>query len=524
MVGVGSIVGTWADMGTDRPGTGRNTEYNGQFCRHSGYLTKTRLIDEHFFHSKVQMMNPRKWIPAAFLVAWSACAPALAEAPAFPGAEGYGQSATGWRNGAIVKVTNTAESGPGSLRACLELGQPRLCLIEVGGTIDVDRTIFVAPNVYVAGQTAPGDGIQLKLSGKDKGTSPLVIKNSHDVVIRFVRIRPGPGAIATPSVSALLIENSRNIMLDHLSLMFASDQNFSVHIQGGSTHDVTLQRSIVAWGLQKSNHPKGKHSKGALICSATIFGVKAGDRCGRITLWENVFAHNNDRNPDVKSTGEPVEIVSNVFYNPKSQFGEFYDLYGETQVDYVGNVALAGPSTRWLFPPYSVQQYDFDPLYSSSVFLQGNLNDRYRPDSSGAESLVVDPKYSGQIVDQPFSGLTKPAMPADSLLASLLPVVGTVLPDGRFRDALDARVVSEVHNRRGSIIDHPDEVGGYPELATGDVPADSDDDGMPDMWETSHPGLDPFKFDAWKDRNSNGLSNIEEYLSVLAGDIPDQRQ
>lgn len=473
-----------------------------------------------------RVMRARRWLPAAAAVAtifgFVAMSPAQV---AFPDAKGYGANATGWRNGRILKVTNIRDSGPGSLRDCLQVAKgPRVCLVETDGTIDLDHGIFVNPDVYLAGQTAPGDGIQLRLSGRDDGASPLIIKNSGNVVIRFVKSRPGPGAAATPSVSALLIENSHDVMLDHLSLMFATDQVFSVHVQRGSASNITLQKSIVAWGLQKANHPKGKHSKGALICSATKTGAAAGDRCGRVTVWGNVFAHNNDRNPDIHSTGEPIDIVSNIFYNAKSQFGEFYDHYGDTRINYVGNVARRGPSTNRFRAPYSVQAFDFNPLTSVSVYLYANTNDDHRPTLKGAETLVVDPLRHGRIVGEPFGPVPDMIAPPGSLLEALADSVGAVLPDGRLRDALDARVVAEVTDRTGSVIDHQDQVGGHPELKAGKAPGDADGDGMPDAWEASVPGLQTMTFDAWEDRDGDGWSNIEEYLSVLAGDLPDPRQ
>src|SRR5690606_12679589 len=76
--------------------------------------------------------------------------------PAFAGAEGFGRNATGWRGGAVIKITNLNDRGPGSLRACAAGDEPRVCIFEVAGTIEVDSTIEVGSNVYLAGQTAPG--------------------------------------------------------------------------------------------------------------------------------------------------------------------------------------------------------------------------------------------------------------------------------------------------------------------------------------------------------------------------------
>ncbi|MBD0287583.1 MAG: polysaccharide lyase, partial [Flavisolibacter sp.] len=64
------------------------------------------------------------------------------------------------------------------------------------------------------------------------------------------------------------------------------------------------------------------------------------------------------------------------------------------------------------------------------------------------------------------------------------------------------------------IITHPSQVGGYPEYK-GTPYKDADSDGMPDEGETKH-GLNPRNAaDASSDRNSDGYTNIEEYLNSV---------
>ena len=75
--------------------------------------------------------------------------------------------------------------------------------------------------------------------------------------------------------------------------------------------------------------------------------------------------------------------------------------------------------------------------------------------------------------------------------------------------------MGDVRNGTGSIIDSPDEVGGYPKLATGEPPVDSDHDGMPDNWEIEV-GLDPNDdADGNGDMDGDGYTNVEEYLHSL---------
>jgi pectate lyase len=272
-------------------------------------------------------------------------AAAGAQMPAFAGADGFGRNATGWRGGAVIKVANLNDGGPGSLRACAEDSRPRVCVFDVAGTIEVDSTIEVGSNVYLAGQTAPGDGVQLRLRRSPE--RPMMVRAANDVVIRHLRLRPGPSRESSGNVDAIGIFDSHDVILDHLSLQWATDELLDIATLRGSAFDITVQDSLLAWGLDFANHPKGKHSKGALICV-----MEGRGECGRISLVRNLFAHNRDRNPDVNGTSiGPVEIVNNVFYNPRSEFGEFYDHEGDLRVNYIGNTTLSGPSTRRSEPP-----------------------------------------------------------------------------------------------------------------------------------------------------------------------------
>jgi len=97
----------------------------------------------------------------------------------------------------------------------------------------------------------------------------------------------------------------------------------------------------------------------------------------------------------------------------------------------------------------------------------------------------------------------------------VLEEAGATIP---IRDEIDKRIISEVKNRTGKIIDSPIEVGGYPIYKSGISPLDTDNDGIPDDWENAH-GLNPQDpTDGNKDRDKDGYTNIEEYLNELAGD------
>ncbi len=100
--------------------------------------------------------------------------------PAFPGAWGAGMFTSGGRGGEVIAVTNLNDKGEGSLRAALEAEGPRIVVFRVAGNIKLTEDINIDhPDITIAGQSAPGDGICLQ------GTLNI---NTHNVIIRHIRV------------------------------------------------------------------------------------------------------------------------------------------------------------------------------------------------------------------------------------------------------------------------------------------------------------------------------------------------
>ena len=92
-------------------------------------------------------------------------------------------------------------------------------------------------------------------------------------------------------------------------------------------------------------------------------------------------------------------------------------------------------------------------------------------------------------------------------------VTGTVTVTNNNDVAVPFTLAQSLDDGTGGLIDSQTEVGGYPELRTGDVPKDQDQDGIPDDWERTH-RLDPTNAkDAANDQDGDGYTNIEEYLN-----------
>ncbi len=89
------------------------------------------------------------------------------------------------------------------------------------------------------------------------------------------------------------------------------------------------------------------------------------------------------------------------------------------------------------------------------------------------------------------------------------------------RDAVDERIVNDVIQGTGKIIDDPSQVGGWPALDPGTPPQDSDHDGMPDKWEIANSFNPNDPSDGPRDRDGNGYTNVEEYLNSPVPGLPD---
>src|SRR5205085_3901907 len=124
-----------------------------------------------------------------------------------------------------------------------------------------------------------------------------------------------------------------------------------------------------------------------------------------------------------------------------------------------------------------------------------------------SQAMPTDFRAPARIPTAPVT--TTDAREAESVV---LATAGATAPR---RDAIDARIVADVKNGTGAIIDSPDQVGGYPAYARGAAPVDSDGDGMPDEWER-RAGLDPANpADGRADRSGEGYTNLEKYLQSL---------
>ncbi|WP_228275618.1 Ig-like domain-containing protein [Gracilibacillus oryzae] len=128
----------------------------------------------------------------------------------------------------------------------------------------------------------------------------------------------------------------------------------------------------------------------------------------------------------------------------------------------------------------------------------------------GVEDVKTDVTFS----ETPYPVLGHDELtikPAEEAYELVLNRAGATLPK---RDAVDARVVNDVRNGTGRIINNEWEVGGHPEMKSTAPPEDTDHDGVPDEWEIEN-GLDPHNEEDGKVITESGYSNLELYLNSL---------
>lgn len=445
----------------------------------------------------LRLVSSLRWVLAG-AVAFSCAASAVEarELDAFPGAAGYGRGAQGGRGGRIVEVVNLADSGPGSLRACVLQTGPRNCTFRVSGVIVLQQSLLVqgmdAGNLSILGQTAPGDGITLTVEPESKSRyrTTLVVKNTHDVIVRNIRLRSqAPATVA--NVDAVTVEGSQRVYIDHVSGSWATDENISTHAQ---TSDLTIAYSIFGEGLRK-------HSKCALLGSDPM-----GPQ--NISFWRNLCISNNDRNPDVNHfMGSCIEIVDNLFYNARSEWAEvFSQMPGGTPVSFVGNYFKSGPST--LENTHAITWQDVESTAPPAIYASGNAVWT----SPGKTLSMLADNTASATVEHPRCPLNVSTL-GDAVSA----YQEVVKRAGAFpRDRTDLRFAKEIGAPYVVGIGHLQTMPGTIEPIGSGIPyIDADDDGMADSVEERF-GAKVGVSDAWETRDGEEWSNFDRFMEWLS--------
>ena len=266
-------------------------------------------------------------------------AAALAQAPAFPGAEGHGRYVTGGRGGKVIHVTNLNDKGTGSFRAAVTGNSKKIIVFDVAGVIPLASDLTIGANTTILGQTAPSPGITLRY---------YTVQPEDNCIIRFIRLRRGQEKDINDGADATWQRNKTGIIFDHCSFSWSIDEVASFY----DNNNFTMQWCTVAESLTNPGHSKGAHGYGG------IWGGKLA------SFHHNFVGHLMNRGPRFNGarygwTGytsnkeydtykwentvqaENVDFRNCVMYNAQ---GTCYGGPGGGQINIVNNYYKAGPS------------------------------------------------------------------------------------------------------------------------------------------------------------------------------------
>ena len=490
----------------------------------------------------------------------------MAQAPAFPGAEGHGRYVTGGRGGNIIHVTNLNDKGTGSLRAAVSGSSKKIIVFDVAGVIPLASNLSIGDNTTILGQTAPYPGITLRYYTVSPGSNNI---------IRFIRIRRGQEKDVNDGADASTQRHRTGIIFDHCSFSWSIDEVASFY----DNNNFTMQWCTVAESLCNAGHDKGAHGYGG------IWGGKLA------SFHHNMIAHVANRSPRFNGarygwTGyndnydyatykwkNPVQAENVDFRNCLMNnygSGSCYGGPGGGQVNIVNNYYKAGPETS----PSVITQVTVSssgnsdskhPEYygmTSRYYISGNttctnngtivnnrdgngvsydngtytLNgERYTEDKNNfydADHVTINGVSCVKMkLDSPAPTGVVTTHTAAVAYNKILEYCGASM----FRDDVDDRYMKEAKSGKptykGSVtkkqgrIDLVSDVDGYTEknFPTGSWAQgyDSDKDGMPDAWETAN-GLNPNDASDAKTYtlDSKGYyTNLEVYANSLVEEI-----
>lgn len=488
-----------------------------------------------------------------------------AQIVAFPGAEGYGRFASGGRGDgktayvvAVTTLEDDMDNPPvGSMRWAVKQGKesithpilgkitfdrPLTVVFRVGGVINLKGDLRVnRKDLTIAGQTAPGDGICFR-----GGT--VNFSGCQNLIVRYIRSRPGDELGL--ETSAFRIENGGNFIIDHCSFSWAIEE--TTHFSSDTS--LTIQWCIVSESFYETFHKKG----------ARGYGAQWGGQYA--TYHHNLMAHHNSRTPRINGSNENdvfalVDYRNNVNYNwaKRNSFygGEWMKTngLGFAKTNMVNNYFVPGPSTPGDL--YYAQPGQGD-VGDAQWFLEGNVmvgssaktNDNWLGILTSAIGSIDKIRQDKVAVrsDGVLEAYDQYTQTSNDAYLSVLENVGATLPK---RDVIDTRVIAELKGEvpvvryaytdsagktspakglssgiidtQRNLVSQADRDAGktawdvYESTPSDQAPLDSDNDGMPDEWETAK-GLNPNDGDDFKLLTPSGYSNLEVYLIELTGE------
>lgn len=377
----------------------------------------------------------------------------IRKSPIFPGLSGFGLDTRGGQGGRIIRVTNLNRDGEGSLNEAIRAKGPRIVVFEVAGVIDLEGRSYgiLNPYITIAGQTAPSPGITLIKGGINIG--------AHEVIIQHIRVRPGEAGREKKSgwnIDGIsTFEGSYNVIIDHCSVSWSTDENLSAsgpQFQGAdvnewrknTSHNIVISNCIIAEGLSNSTHSIGEHSKGTLI----------HDNATGILIYRNLYSSNVERNP-MFSGGSQGLVINNYIYNPGYAAIQFIFAKSEWKgralipgiLGVESNFIECGPDTR-------------SNISAGAFRGPVDLYWKDNPIMGGPQAQELSGDYR-RLFQRPFFPEGLQVLPSGHVKNYVLENCGALPWD---RDETDKRIVQNIRLGRARIISSEQETEGYPVL------------------------------------------------------------
>jgi hypothetical protein len=558
----GTVTGTVTDKSVSWTASSGTIASNGMYTAPSKAGTDTVTAISNADSTKVASaavtVTAATTSPATVTCGGSPC-------PAFPGAAGGGATSVGGRGGVVMEVTNTNDSGTGSLRACVQASGPRTCIFRVAGIFNITSgdNFAGSPYLTIACQSAPGEVI---IGGPNSNGASLRI-STHDIVMRYCTFSPdnvntasGPNTGTVGITIANCAGNGTlsgggcyNLITDHITTRWSGNKswittsNFTPAMNGngngtGPNHSITVQ-----WSLDYEPH-EGHPVGFGTATDETCVGTRANPSClspyeTDIDFHHNMFVNVDHRIPE-NSNGS-TRWINNIIYNWSFYANEWL---GAEIIDDINNKFIQG-NLNGSAQAHPIHFTTNSPEMSGapSVYVLGNIFGRAGANTAAGDqygTLVAN--ITGENGDETGSipsswERTGPMVasnafpivpdPADHLDTLMLGTVGNSQHldcSGNWvahRDSADLRIVSQYQNggdggfwpngvtyTGSSTIPTP--TGNWQDHPVTNFTAcqESLHDGIPDQWKASK-GLNTTNPNLYKTVAPNGYTYLENYLN-----------
>lgn len=435
----------------------------------------------------------------------------LTELTAFVGAEGAAKFITGGRGGQVVHVTNLNDSGAGSLRAALAITGPKIIVFDVAGIITLSseikhgtstNTTSTFEDVTIAGETAPSPGITI--TGAEFGIQ------SGNIIMSYLTFRADETLTLKNAILARNWGadgyNLDGIYLNHLTISHGGNENlgFGAFVEGTRIKDVTIDYSMIGKTNGDGNILIGPNTQNVSLINNYLHDAK----------YRNALIGYGINDPL-----EQKEMINNVIFNaytgPEIDRGLIVDVIANTFTSATG---LPSNLNNFTLAPYYTAATGWTDtgaaLGDGSYFVDGNIIQGLYTGGAGPYNSEI---LSESEVSRVYTGSTIASWETnrDSIAAKVLPTVGNSL----YRETLDQTLIDNYYTETSDFT-----LPAKPTKTLTSRPAgyDTDNDGMPDEFETAYnitdkDGVKTFwNFGTYTITNTAGFTNIRMFLDFQA--------